>query len=84
MEITRPAIVRLARKSGIKSISDDCYEIIQNILKKRVEEVINTAIIVNTEHQTKTLMVEDLYNALKLLDVNLAQTTEIGKFSGSK
>ena len=60
MNITKPAIVRLARKSGIKSLSDDCYDTIRSIIHKRIQEISLVTIIVNSEHQTKTLMVEDL------------------------
>lgn len=79
MEITKPVIIRLARKSGIKSLSDDCYQPIRDIINNKIHEIVRTLIIVNTEHQTKTLMIEDLYNSLKLLNINLTQTTEMGK-----
>ena len=74
MEITKPAIVRLSRKSGVKTLSDDCYDTIRHIIDKELRSVIQTMLIVNSERNNKTLMVNDLYDSLKLLNVNLTET----------
>lgn len=84
MEIARASIVRLARKSGVKSISDDCLDLTRAIMCKKLDEIIRTVLIVNDERQTKTLMPEDVYEALSLLDNNLARTTEMGTSTCSK
>lgn len=76
--ITRPSITRLARRAGVKSVSDDCYDIVRGIIDLKLKEIIETSLIVNSEHQTKTLMVDDIYDALGLLNYNIAQSSELG------
>ena len=82
--ITKPSLTRLARRAGVKSLSDDCYDTIRTMVNKKLNEVVNTALIVNSEHQTKTLMVEDVYNALSLLGYNVAQSDDLGVTTCSK
>ena len=82
--ITKPSLTRLARRAGVKSLSDDCYDTIRTMVNKKLNEVVNTSLIVNSEHQTKTLMVEDVYNALSLLGYNVAQSDDLGVTTCSK
>ena len=82
--ITKPSLTRLARRAGVKSLSDDCYDTIRTMVNKKLNEVVNTALIVNSEHQTKTLMVEDVYNALSFLGYNVAQSDDLGVTTCSK
>ena len=77
--ITKPAMIRLARRAGVKSISDDCYSVIHNLAGSILTDIITASIIVNSEHKNKTLMVEDLYEALELRGYNIARSTEINK-----
>lgn len=84
MEITRPSITRLSRLAGVKSISEDCYDEIKQIMMYRLEKVINTALIVNTQKQNKTLLPDDIYDALALLGENLAVSNYLGTSSITK
>ena len=34
-DITKPSITRLARRAGVKSVSDDCFNIIKQISTKQ-------------------------------------------------
>jgi histone H3/H4 len=34
--ITRPSINRLARRAGVKSVSDDCFDVIKNIMSEKL------------------------------------------------
>lgn len=78
MNITKPAIVRLARCAGIKNISEDCYDTIRQIFESKLDEIIKTILIVNSEHQTKTIMQQDIYDALEILGYNVAKSTNLG------
>jgi histone H3/H4 len=78
MEITRPSIVRIARKAGIKSISEECFQKIRALITYRIDKVLKKALIVNSEHQTKTLMTEDIYECLSLTGENLTQSNDLG------
>jgi len=78
MELSKPSIVRLSRKAGIKSISEECYPYIRALIYQRIEDIVKKAVIVNKEHDTKTLMVNDIYGALYLQGENITQSTELG------
>jgi histone H3/H4 len=78
MEITRPSIVRLARKAGIKSISEECFQKIRTLITFQINNVVKKSLIVNSEHQTKTLMTEDIYESLSLTGENLTQSNDLG------
>lgn len=84
MEMTRPSITRLARRSGVKSISDDCFASIRALVNQRLHNIIQNALVINSEHQTKTLMAEDIYEALAVLGENLAQSHDLGTTTVSK
>ena len=76
--ITRPSIKRLARSAGIKSISDDCFNIIRELINHKLKEIINTIIIVNSERQKKTIMSDDVYEAIHILGYNITQSNDLG------
>lgn len=77
MNITKPSIVRLLRKAGVKSVSDSCYITINNLMEKKIMEILDVLLIINSQTQLNTLMVSDLYNALKILNINLATSEDI-------
>ena len=78
MDITKPSITRLARRAGVKSVAEDCYDIVRKLIDYKMEEIIRVTTIVNSEHQTKTLMPHDIYEAISFNGVNLAQSSELG------
>jgi histone H3/H4 len=84
MDITKPSITRLARRAGVKSVSEDCFNIVRNLITTELEEIIRLTMIVNSEHQTKTLMPEDIYEAVSFNGANLTQSGELGKSTCSK
>jgi histone H3/H4 len=75
--ITKPSITRIARKAGVKSMSEDCYPTIYNTVDKMLNDIIITALIMNDEQNTKTLMVDDIYKAFALNGFNVAKTSEL-------
>lgn len=78
MEIlTKPALTRIARRAGIKSLSDDCFDTIRNLIGIKLTEVIRVIAIVNSEHQTKTIMPNDVYQALHLLNYNVTESNDL-------
>lgn len=83
-DITKPSITRLARRAGVKSLSDDCFDPIRYIISSKLDEIIKAALVVNSEHQTKTLMTEDIYDAFTLLKHNLTQSNDLGTTTCSK
>jgi histone H3/H4 len=72
--ISKPSITRLARQAGIKSLSEDCFETVRNLIDEKLNEIVKTILVVNSEHQTKTVMVGDVYKALHILNYNVAES----------
>jgi len=75
--ITKPSLTRLARRAGVKSLSDDCFDTVRNLIGMKLTEVIKTINIVNSEHQTKTIMPSDIYESLHLLNYNVTQSNDL-------
>ena len=82
--LTKPAITRLARKAGVKSLSEDCYNSINKLVKTQLSEIIVAALVVNSEHNTKTLMPNDIYEALYLRGYNVTQSNDLGTTTCTK
>ena len=76
-EFTKPSIIRLARQAGVKNISEDVYDEIRKIINKKLNEIIQIALIVNDEKQTKTLLVDDLIDALKLSGEYISKSEDL-------
>jgi histone H3/H4 len=83
-DITKPSITRLARRAGVKSVSDDCFNSIRHLISNHLDELIQASLIVNSEHQTKTLMSEDIYDAFSLIGQNVTQSSDLGTTTCSK
>ena len=84
LNITKPSIIRLSRRAGVKSISDDCFIYIRQIINKSLTDILTAALIVNSERQTKTLMPDDIYDAFSLLGHNVTQSTDLGTSNFNK
>ena len=82
--ITKPSITRLARRAGVKSLSDECYNTIRNLVTLYLTEVIVASLVVNSEHNTKTLMPEDIYESLRLIGYNVTQSSDLGTSTCAK
>jgi len=80
-KISKPSINRIARRAGVKSVSEDCFDTIRNLIGMELNTIIKTVLIVN---RTKTVMVKDVYDALHLLNYNTAQSTELNIGSSHK
>jgi histone H3/H4 len=81
---TKPAILRLARKAGIKNLSDDCYDPIRTLMSTELEEVMKVAIYLNEIRGTKTISVDDVSDSLRLMGKNLAKSEDLSVASCSK
>ena len=76
-KISKPSINRLARRAGVKSISEDCYETIRNLIGMELTNIIKNIIVINSHNQTKTIMVKDVYDSLHLMNYNVAQYNDL-------
>ena len=82
--ITKPSITRLARRAGVKSISEECYAVIHEAIGTEIENIISAALIINSEHSTKTLMVDDIRDAFHIKGYNIASSSDLGMVTCSR
>ena len=75
--LSKPSITRLARRAGVKTLSDDSYNTIRNLIGMKLNEIVNAIIIVNDNHNTKTIMPNDVYKACELLGYNITESSEL-------
>ena len=73
-KISKSSINRLARRAGVKSISDDCFDTIRNLMGMELNNIIKTVLIVNN---TKTIMTKDIYNALHIMNYNITESKDL-------
>lgn len=78
-QITKPALTRLARRAGVKSLSEDSFDTIRNLTSIKLTEITQAIMTLNNERSTKTIMAFDTYEALKILGYNMAQTSALTK-----
>ena len=83
-KITKPSITRLGRRAAVKSMSDDCYNNVRNIVNVMLTDVIKKSLVVNSVHGTRTLMVDDVYDALRLMGHNVTSSSELGTTTCAK
>lgn len=83
-DITKPSITRLARRAGVKSVSDECFSPIRLLIAGHLDELVRAALVVNSEHQTKTLMSDDVYDSLELIGSNVTHSSDLGTSTCSK
>ena len=77
--ITNPSLYRIARQSGVKTMSSDCPDVLRKLLTMRADEICRAVIILNTQSGTKTIMPNDVYSAMSRLGVNLTQSDTMGE-----
>lgn len=77
MDLTRPAITRLARKAGVKSVSEECFDRIRELIYKKLNLILKNALIISSQKNTKTLMKEDIYEALEILKEYISRTNDL-------
>ena len=76
-KISKSSINRLARRAGVKSISEDCYETIRNLIGMELTNIVKNIIVINSHNQTKTIMVKDVYDSLHLMNYNVTQSNDL-------
>ena len=54
--ITKKSIKKLSQSAGIKTLSDDCYDVIREIIETKVKEIVkNSSVIMKEDKNSKTL-----------------------------
>ncbi len=76
-KFTKPSIIRVARKAGIKNLSEECYTTIRHLINMELNDLLNDSFIINEERGTKTLMADDVLEALKIRGVYLSKSEDL-------
>ena len=76
--ISKPSITRLARRAGIKSLSNDSYKAINNIIDINLNELLEIILIINSKNNIKTINKNDIYNAFLLKGYNVSYSNDLG------
>jgi histone H3/H4 len=76
-ELSKSSITKLARRAGVKSLSEDCYNTIRNLIGIKLNILAKATLIVNESHGVKTIMTSDVYKALELLGYNVTQSENL-------
>lgn len=71
---SKPSILRLARKAGIKCVSDESYELIDSMIYARFQEIIYDGLQIKNLRGGKVLTQDDIKDALSLRGINVPIT----------
>ena len=80
-ELTKPALQRLALQAGIKIMSIECFPVIRGLILTEIDDICRRINILNSQHNTTTIMLNDLENAIKTKGVRIATSSAIGDSS---
>jgi len=75
--ITKPSLKRLALQAGVKIMSDNCIDVLRNLLIKRAHDICKVIFVINKSSGTKTIMEGDTYAGLNLLNINITKTSHL-------
>ena len=76
-EFTKSSITKLARKAGVKTLSDECYSTISNLIAIKIDDILKDVLICNSERRTKTLMIDDLVKSLSLRYKHITKSNDL-------
>lgn len=74
-ELSDDNILKLCKKAGIKSISNDSYDKIREIIDFKLDNILSVSIMLKNNDNTprETFMIKDLKKSLNLLDYNITE-----------
>ena len=64
-------------------MSEECVETIRKKACDKLREVLAGIRVVNSERQTKTVMVDDVYDALRMFGYNVTESSVLGTSNGA-
>ncbi len=64
LNFTRPSIVKIARKAGVKSLADECFMLVDTLMMDHIETLVREGLLMNKVRGGKVLSVEDVQAAL--------------------
>ena len=64
--LSKTSITKLARRAGVKSLTEDSYDTIRNLCSLKLLEAVHMTAVVNNVCGTKTITPSNVYEALRL------------------
>ena len=75
-KISHISLTRLSYRAGIKTMTDDCYDVINDIIKHKIDNIIRNASYISNERKKKMIMPEDIHCAMNILGMNVVQMSK--------
>lgn len=79
--ISDQSLIRLSRMAGVKSISNDSFDMLRDLINKNLDDIVKMTMISNN---TKTIMKPDVVQALHSLGKNVTDSSHLKGNSCSK
>ncbi len=74
---TKPSILKLARKAGVKSLSEDAYPVIDTILAARIEQLVRDGLHIHQMRGARVLTCDDIQKGAELRGMFFADGNEL-------
>ena len=76
--LTKPSLQRLARQAGVKTMANECVGVIRKFVVADLNKICRDVLILNQQRKTKTVMLEDVMNALVEQGDRVAKSDQLG------
>lgn len=77
-KISKPSLTRLARKAGIKSLSDDCFPFLNLLIRSRIESILKISRVLTDQREGKIILEKDCYDAVSILGEEMGKSEHLG------
>jgi len=85
LHISSASLSKLFYRAGVRVMTDDCQDAINEIVRNKIDRIIRVASEINTDRGKKMIIPEDLYFSLNTLGINVVRISEpSGKIFSTK
>ena len=77
-KISKPSLTRLARKAGIKSLSDECFPLLNSIIDSRIEDILKISHVLMEQREGRIILERDCYDAVSILGEEMGRSDHLG------
>lgn len=76
MHISSTSLLRLSHRAGIKTMTEDCYEVINEIVRHKMNQIIDISSKISDDRRKKMIMPDDVHFSLNMLGINVVKMAE--------
>jgi histone H3/H4 len=76
MHISSTSLLRLSHRAGIKTMTEDCYEVINEIVRHKMNQIIDISSKISDDRRKKMIMPDDIHFSLNMLGINVVKMAE--------